>query len=98
MEKEIIDLGKYLIMVGIRSLEFTYSDQELFTNIKYFDKCRKECLSAYKALLFLHEMTQEQRTKFYINKACTEPKNGDLCDFSDGTFIYEDNMWNIYNE
>lgn len=44
---------KYLIMVGIRSHEFTYTDEQLFANISYFDQCFKDGLSAYKALLLL---------------------------------------------
>lgn len=43
----------YLIMVGIRSLEFTLTDEQLMSNTKYFFKCYKDNLSAYKALLFL---------------------------------------------
>ena len=44
----------YLIMVGIRSIEYTYTEDELFDNIDYFKKCYKDNLSAYKALLFLY--------------------------------------------
>lgn len=44
---------RYLIMVGIRSLEYTYTDDELFDNIEYFRECMNKGLSAYKALLFL---------------------------------------------
>jgi hypothetical protein len=46
---------QYLIMVGIRSLEFTYTDEELFNNVEYFKRCLKRGLSAYKALLFLYD-------------------------------------------
>ena len=42
-------------MVGIRSAEYAYTDEELFSNIKYFRKCYDDDLSAYKALLFLHD-------------------------------------------
>lgn len=42
----------YLIMVGIRSTEYTYTDQQLFENKAYFKQCYKENLSAYKALEF----------------------------------------------
>ena len=49
------ELGKYLIMVGIRSIEYNYTDKQIFDNIEYFDKCRKSGLSAYKALLFLYD-------------------------------------------
>ena len=43
----------YLIMVGIRSAEYTYTDDQLFSNTKYFIKCYNVNFSAYKALLFL---------------------------------------------
>lgn len=46
---------KYLIMVGIRSLEYTYTDDQLFENIEYFRQCHREGLSAYKALLFMND-------------------------------------------
>ena len=45
--------ASYLIMVGIRSAEYTYTDEQLFGNTKYFRKCYNAKLSAYKALLFL---------------------------------------------
>ena len=47
--------ASYLIMVGIRSAEYTYPDEQLFRNTKYFRKCYNANLSAYKALLFLHD-------------------------------------------
>lgn len=43
----------YLIMVGIRSLEYTYTDEEIFSNIEHFKMCYKRGISAYKALLLL---------------------------------------------
>lgn len=43
----------YLIMVGIRSVEYGYDDKVLFENIDYFKRCKSAGLSAYKALLFL---------------------------------------------
>lgn len=50
-----MNFNKYLIMVGIRSLEFTYTDDELLSNVKYFERCMKRRLSPYKALLFLRD-------------------------------------------
>lgn len=47
--------ASYLIMVGIRSSEYTYTNEQLFDNTKYFRKCYNANLSAYKALLFLHD-------------------------------------------
>jgi hypothetical protein len=43
----------YLIEVGIRSLEYFYTDKELFDNVEYFKKCKDKGMSPYKALLFL---------------------------------------------
>lgn len=45
----------YLIQVGMRSLEYTHSDESIFENIDYFKKCYYAKLSAYKALLFLQD-------------------------------------------
>lgn len=45
----------YLIMVGVRSSEYTYTEKQLFENIEYFRKCQKDHLSPYKALLFLND-------------------------------------------
>ena len=50
----------YLIMVGIRSLEYTYTDEQLFSHREYFRQCYKDNLSAYKALLFLDDKTEEE--------------------------------------
>lgn len=43
----------YLIMIGVRSLEFDYSDDILFKYKDYYKECYNNNLSAYKALLFL---------------------------------------------
>lgn len=48
----------YLIEIGIRSLEYSYKDKQLFENKAYFKKCYDNNLSAYKALLFLYDYTQ----------------------------------------
>jgi hypothetical protein len=50
-----VTFEQYLINVGIRSSEFTYEDEILFQNVKYFKKCWKQQLSPYKALLFLND-------------------------------------------
>jgi hypothetical protein len=47
--------GKYLIIVGIRSADYTYEDDVILNNIEYFKECHDAGLSAYKALLFLHD-------------------------------------------
>lgn len=49
------EFDRYLIMVGIRSHEYSYTDEELFNNIEYFKRCCIEGLSAYKSLLFLND-------------------------------------------
>lgn len=41
---------EYLIMVGIRSIDFTYSDKDIFDNILYFRECYHNNMSAYNAL------------------------------------------------
>ena len=46
---------KYMRSVLIRSLEYTYTVEQIFENLDYFDKCRKRGLSAYKALLFFND-------------------------------------------
>ena len=53
------NFDKYLIRVGIRSLEYDYSDDILFDNIEYFKGCYEDGLSAYKALLFLYDHLKE---------------------------------------
>jgi hypothetical protein len=45
----------YLILVGLRSNEYTYDEETLFNNIEYFRRCQKAGLSPYKALLFLYD-------------------------------------------
>ena len=45
----------YLIMVGIRTADYTYTDEQIFDNTEYFRKCYNDNLSAYKALLFLYD-------------------------------------------
>ncbi len=45
----------YLIMIGIRSLEYTYTDEQLFENKKFFKECYLHGMGAYKALLFLED-------------------------------------------
>jgi len=49
----------YLIMVGIRAIDFTYTDDQIMDNAEYFRDCYKFQMSAYKALLFLHDHLKE---------------------------------------
>ena len=46
---------EFLIMVGIRSTEFNYTDEQIFSNIDHFRTSFENNLSAYKALLFLEK-------------------------------------------
>lgn len=52
-EKNSNGFNRYLIMVGIRSAEFTLSDDVINENLEYFKDSYNSNLSAYKALLFL---------------------------------------------
>lgn len=51
----------YLIMVGIRSLDFTYTDEQIMDKTEYFRKCFDDNLSAYKALLFLYDYLENNK-------------------------------------
>ena len=55
MENNNKYISQYFIAVGIRSSEFTYSDEILFANTFYFRRCYAINLSPYKALLFLQD-------------------------------------------
>lgn len=50
-------------MLGIRSVEYTYTDKQLFSNKDYFKKCYHDNLSTYKALTFFHYYLQEYKDK-----------------------------------
>ena len=50
----------YLIMVGIRSSEYTYTDEELFASIDFFKECYDRHMGAYYALLFLNDRLIEK--------------------------------------
>lgn len=58
----------YLIMIGIRSSEYTYEDKTLFENIDYFKQCYEQHLSAYKALLFLNDHLHNKKIEYLNNK------------------------------
>lgn len=51
----------YLIEIGIRSNEYTYTDKQLFENKKYFKECFNNGLSPYKALLFLFDYIENNK-------------------------------------
>ena len=42
----------YIYEVGVRNLEYTYSDDLIKSNLYYFYQCYKHKMSPYKALLF----------------------------------------------
>lgn len=55
-----ITFEQYLIMVGKRSeTDYTYEDDVVLNNVDYFKKCYNDHLSAYKALLFLHDHLED---------------------------------------
>ena len=53
----------YLMMVGIRSADYTYTDEQLFSNKDYFKKCYQDNLSAYKALEFFYFYLNPEKAK-----------------------------------
>ena len=64
--------GRYLITVGTRSSEYTYTTNQLIQGIPHFRSCYNSGLSEYKALLFLedylesinyHDDSQENKIK-----------------------------------
>lgn len=64
VELPLTPFGKfkhYLINVGIRSSEYSYTPEQLFANIDYFRECYEEHLSAYKALQLLDEYLKHKR-------------------------------------
>ena len=64
VELPLTSFGKfkhYLINVGIRSSEYSYTPEQLFANIDYFRECYEEHLSAYKALQLLDEYLKHKR-------------------------------------
>ena len=60
MTKNTFDtFENYLIMIGIRSLEYTYTDEELFENKEFFKKCYDRHIGAYYSLLQLHDYIKD---------------------------------------
>jgi hypothetical protein len=55
METQLSSFSNYLIKVGIRSREFTYTEEELFSCKKYFTRCYKKGFSSYIALAVLRD-------------------------------------------
>ena len=52
---EAKDLQKYLLKVGIRSVEFDYCDDILLNNLQYFKVCCAKGISEYTSLNLLKE-------------------------------------------
>ena len=46
-------------MVGIRSLEYNFTDEELFEGIELFRKCYEKHVGAYYALLYLNDYIKD---------------------------------------
>ena len=59
---------QYLIMVGIRSLEYTHSEEDIMDNIPYFKECYKRGLGAYYALLFFRNYLDEKEANTTKNE------------------------------
>ena len=55
----------YLIMVGIRSLEYTYTDEELFEGVELFKKCYEKHIGAYYALLYLNDYIKDPNSVIF---------------------------------
>jgi hypothetical protein len=51
------------MMVGIRSVDYTYTDEQLFSNKDYFKQCYRDNLSAYKALEFFYFYLNPEKAK-----------------------------------
>jgi len=61
-EGQFTHFDDYLIMIGIRSLEYTYTDEELFENKEFFKLCYKKHMGAYYALLMLNDYIKDPET------------------------------------
>jgi hypothetical protein len=57
------DFEKYLISIGVQNeCAYSYEREELYKHREYFKKCMNNGLSAYKALLFLHDYINNNYT------------------------------------
>ena len=70
----ILTFENYLIMVGIRAAEYTYTDEQIMDNTEYFRKCYNDNLSEYKALLFLNDHLHKPDTGEMFYCKCTIPQ------------------------
>jgi hypothetical protein len=84
----------YLIMVGIRSLDFTFSDGELFSNIDHFKKCYEDDLIAYKALLFLTINRDNEDAEYGVDSRYTSEEERE----EDGKMLMEERLKNKISE
>ena len=55
----------YLIMVGIRSLEYNFTDDELFEGTELFKKCYENHIGAYYALLYLNDYLKDPNSVIF---------------------------------
>ena len=59
MKNRFDTFENYLIMVGIRSVEYTFTDEELFDGIELFRKCYENHIGAYYSLLYLNDYLKD---------------------------------------
>jgi len=60
-------LEHYLFIVGVRSLEYTHTEEDICNNINYFKGCQERGLSPYSALLFFHDFLIEKNINTFEN-------------------------------
>ena len=54
---------QYMLKVGIRSADYKYTEEELYSSLDYFKDCYEDCLSEYKALEWLYFHLQKNNIK-----------------------------------
>jgi len=53
----------YLIMVGIRSSDYTYTEDQILDNTEYFRGCFDRDISPYYAFLYLNDHIEKKAKK-----------------------------------
>jgi len=51
---------RYMFEVGVRSLEYTHSQESILSNLPYFKNCYRRGVGAYTALLLFHDYLEEK--------------------------------------
>jgi hypothetical protein len=52
---------QYMLRVGIRSVDYKYTEEELWSNVDYFKESYNNNLSEYKALEWLYFHLKEKK-------------------------------------